>query len=188
MLEWLNQNRWWLSLSLIGLILLVLSIFSLVLNQEKELPIEIISSEESEETSLIFIHLEGAVEKPGVYEIPQGSRLNDLLILAGGLSAQADREWIAQNLNLAQKLTDGAKIIIPAQGEVESSSSSNNLLEKININQASLSELDSLWGIGEKRGQDIISGRPYQTVEELLTRKIITESIFQKIQNEITAY
>jgi competence protein ComEA len=188
MLEWFNQNRWWLSLSLIGLILLVLSIFSLVLTQEKEPQIEIISSEESQETSLIFIHLEGAVEKPGVYEIPQESRLNDLLILAGGLSAKADREWIAQNLNLAQKLTDGAKIIIPVQGEVKGSAPVNNLPSKININQASLSQLDSLQGIGEKRSKDIINSRPYQTIEELVSRKVISESIFEKIKDEITAY
>jgi len=188
MLEWLDKNRWWLSLALIGLILLILGILSLILSQEKEPEIQIISSEESQETSLIFIHLEGAVEKSGVYEIPEGSRLNDLLILAGGLSAQADREWVTQNLNLAQKLSDGAKIIIPVKGEVKGLSLSSNLPKKININKASLSELDSLQGIGEKRGQDIISGRPYQTIEELLTRKIISESIFQKIQNEITAY
>jgi competence protein ComEA len=188
MLEWFNKNRWWLALSLVGLVLLILSIFSLVLNQERDSQIEIISSDEVQETSLIFIHLEGAVEKPGVYEMPEGSRLNDLLIRAGGLAAQADREWIAQNLNLAQKLTDGAKMIIPFQGEIKGLNASISLPKKININQASLSELDTLWGIGEKRGQDIISGRPYQTIEELLTRQIITENIFEKIQNEITAY
>jgi competence protein ComEA len=187
MFEWLNQNRWWLTLALIGLILLVLSIIPLVLTQEREPEIEIISSEDSD-SSLIFIHLEGAVQKPGIYEIPQESRLNDLLTLAGGLSAQADREWVAQNLNLAQKLADGAKIIIPFQGETKTSTLLNNLPKKINLNKASLSELDSLWGIGEKRAQDIVSGRPYQTIEELKSRKIISENIFEKIKNEITAY
>jgi competence protein ComEA len=188
MFKWIEQNRWWLSFSLLGLILLISSLIFLVLNQEKEPSIEIISSEITKEASLIFIHLEGEVQNPGVYEMPPGSRLNDLLTRAGGLSVQADREWVSQNLNLAQKLSDGAKIIIPTKGEVKNLTSSTNLSKKININQASLSQLDTLAGIGEKRGQDIINGRPYQVIEELLTRKIISESIFEKIKDEISAY
>jgi len=96
----------------------------------------------------IKVDIEGAVEKPGVYEIPFDSRIEDVLISAGGLSVKADREYVSKSVNLAQKLIDGAKIYIP---ELNGSNNSNisNLpntpnSQLTNINIASESELDKL--------------------------------------------
>jgi len=168
----------------IGLILLVIGFMTFLLFSPREPEIEIISSEQNQEK--MFVYLEGAVEKPGVYELALETRLNDLLIRAGGLSASADREWISQNLNLAQKLTDGIKIYLPFQGEVTEEEEEEN--KKIDINKASSSQLDALWGIGQKRAEDIIENRPYQSVEELLTKKIIPQNVFEEIKDEITVY
>ena len=190
--EILTKYRKQFFLALGGLFLVIISLLSFRLNAQQEPEIEIFSSEEQKEEK-IFVYLEGAVEKPGVYELPEGARLNDLLILAGGLSAEADREWVAQNLNLAQKLVDSAKIYIPERSEVlrslgEGGQASDIITSKINLNQASSSQLESLWGIGEKRAADIIKNRPYQTVEELLTRKIIPKNVYEEIKEEITVY
>ena len=190
--EILVKYRKQLFLALGGLILTAIGFLSFSFTFQKEPEIEIFSSEEQKEEK-IFVYLEGAVEKPGVYELPEGARLNALLILAGGLSAEADREWVAQNLNLAQKLVDSAKIYIPERSEVlrslgEGGQASDIITSKINLNQASSSQLESLWGIGEKRAADIIKNRPYQTVEELLTRKIIPKNVYEEIKEEITVY
>ena len=60
--------------------------------------------------------------------------------------------------------------------------------DKINLNTASLSELDSLWGVGEVRAGEIVKNRPYAKVEELLTKKIVTKSVFEKIKDQIVVY
>lgn len=181
-------------LGLVGLILVGIGTLSVLLLQQKETAIEILPVEEKI-SQTIFIDFQGAVEKPGVYELSADSRLNDLLILAGGLSATADRGWVERNLNLAQKLVDGAKIYIPQQGEEvkgqegdKVAGSSAVVTGKININTASASELDSLWGIGEARAKAIIDNRPYQLIEELLSRKIIPQNVYERIKDEIAVY
>lgn len=175
---------------LIGLTLLALGIFAVFLTTQDQPQIEILPAEEKT-SSTIWIDLRGAVQNPGVYELPADSRINDLLILAGGLSASADREWLDKNINLAQKLTDGVKIYIPPRslGKVgQASQQVAGVADKININTASAVQLDSLWGIGEARAKAIIAGRPYQTIEELITKAKIPKNVFEKIKNEITAY
>lgn len=59
---------------------------------------------------------------------------------------------------------------------------------KININTASASELDTLWGIGEVRAKDIIDNRSYSSIDELLTKKVIPSNVFEKIKDEITVF
>lgn len=140
----------------------------------------------------IKVDIEGAVEKPGVYEIPFDSRIEDVLISAGGLSVKADREYVSKSVNLAQKLIDGAKIYIP---ELNGSNNSNisNLpntpnSQLTNINIASESELDKLPGIGPVTAAKIIAGRPYQTLEELVSKKAVSQSVFTKIKDKISLY
>jgi len=185
-----------LGIGLAGILLIgfgVLVFYKAIQPQDK---IEIISEEENKSEQTIFCDLEGAVEKPGVYELVSGSLLDDLLIKAGGLSAEADREWVEKNLNRAQKLVDGAKIYIPLVGQsakdieksVESGGQVAGVTTKININTASASELDKLWGIGAVRAQDIIEGRPYQSVEELKTKKIIPSNVYEKIKDQISVF
>jgi len=187
-----EEYRQQIYLGLAGLILMGIGVLTIFGFQQKEPAIEIISSQDETKSGSIFIDLQGAVEKPGVYEMPINSRLNDLLILAGGLSSGADREWIETNLNLAQKLVDGAKIYIPERSEAlrsfDEGGQVKSVSNKININQASLTQLDSLWGIGEKRAADIVKNRPYQTVEELVKRKIIPQNVYERIKDEVVAY
>lgn len=146
----------------------------------------------------ITIDVEGAVEKPGVYKVSADARIQDALIAAGGLSQNADRHQVAQNLNLAAPLTDGSKLYIPAVGEQmtspgDTSSNSSGTVQgassgPININQASEEELDSLPGIGPVTAQKIISNRPYQNVEDLVNKKAVGASEFSKIKDQVSVY
>jgi len=110
----------------------------------------------------VTVEIAGAIVKPGVYELLASDRVERLLIASGGLSANADREWISKNLNKAAKLVDGQKIYVPKEGEQElapiksGSGRSARLGEAININNASVAELDALSGIGAVRAQKII--------------------------------
>lgn len=143
---------------------------------------------------LIKVDVEGAVVHPGVYELANSSRVQDALVAAGGLSSIADRITVEQRINLASKLTDGMKIYIPdmsQKGTVNNSSTidySGAQVHLIDINSAGESELDSLPGIGAVTAQKIISGRPYNSVSELLSKKIISNSVYQKIKDLVTAY
>lgn len=146
-------------------------------------------------TTTISIDIEGAVASPSVYEIPSNSRMKDAVQKAGGFAKDADLTWIAKHLNLASKLIDGAKIYIPKIGETVDvgsldafSGTNNDSNQQININSATSDQLDSLPGVGPVTAQKIIAGRPYNSVEELQTKKIITNSVYLKIKDSIIAY
>jgi competence protein ComEA len=184
-----EQGKVPIVLGMIGVLLVSMGILStLFLSQQQEPEIEIISGEE--ESEMIWVDLAGAVMQPGVYELPGESRLKDLLSLARGLSAEADRDWVEKNLNLASKLTDGQKVYIPSQTETagEVAGAETAVSGKININTASASELDTLWGIGEARAKGIIDNRPYSSIDELLSKKIIPSNVFESIKDEITVF
>lgn len=145
----------------------------------------------------IMLDISGAVEEPGVYELPEESRVQDAIVAAGGMSEMADRKRIAQDINLAAPLTDGAKLYIPFLGETASapstasdtsSSSTQTASGPININQASETELDTLPGVGPATAAKIIANRPYQKPEDLVTKKAVGQSVFEKIKDQISVY
>jgi competence protein ComEA len=152
------------------------------------------SAKQNSEINTISVDVEGAVVKPGVYKLPQESRIQDGLVAAGGLSAQADRKYIAKNLNLATKLTDGAKVYVPIIGEavngvsVPNASSGVAIDASININTSSESLLDELPGVGPVTAQKIIAGRPYNSINDLLDKKVVNTKVFNQIKDKITLY
>jgi len=142
------------------------------------------------------VDVAGAVIHPGVYRLPPGSRFTDALAAAGGLSASADRNWVSRHLNLAQNITDGIKIYILGVGENTANNTSStsttgntdsaNITNPISINNASLSDLDTLWGVGESRAQAIVAGRPYGSIEELVTRKILPGNVVERNRDKLS--
>ena len=198
----LEKYKLQIGVGLVGVVLVSFGALLFSISRQSGSTIEILPSESEgkSESGTIFVDLEGAVQKPGLYELPADARVNDLLIRAGGLSAEADREWVTQNLNLAQELSDGAKIYVPSSLEGQARQNSSGDLDgqvagagvvvasKISINSASATQLDTLWGIGEKRAADIIANRPYQTLEELKTKAKIPSHIYERIKDEVTLY
>lgn len=195
----LRRNLLPIALGLFGMIFFIYGLIGLFL-ANKAASDDIIfetSGKNSVEIKTIFIDIEGAVVRPGLYKLPHDSRIQDALIAAGGVSASADREYMSKNLNLAIRLTDGAKIYIPKDGETESikgitsikgSADTGLIIGQININTASESELDSLPGIGPVTAQKIIRGRPYSSVDDLLNKKVVGSKVFSQIRDKITVY
>lgn len=147
----------------------------------------------------VVVEVAGAVEKPGVYKLTKGVRIEDALISAGGISADADRLWMERSLNRAAKLIDGQKIYIPRKDEQISGVSTSNLggyqtisssqgSGLFNVNAASQKELESLWGIGPVTAQNIIEQRPYSSVEELLTKKILKSNVYERNKDKLSVY
>lgn len=165
--------------------------------------VEIVSGNQSSEHSLtqgsalenIVVDVAGAVITPGVYNLPSGSRIGDALVAAGGLAEGADREWVAQTINLAEVVKDGGKIYIPTKTGRETPSQSvgkgvtlGATHNKVNINTASEAEMDTLVGIGAARAQTIIASRPYASTEELVSKAKIPQSVYDKIKDSISVY
>ncbi len=196
--SFINRLKLPLGLAIAGITLVSAGIyFTLQKNDKKE--IKFSNSEMQVNTastsSDIVVHIAGEVLNPGVYRLPLDSRVNDLIQKAGGISTNADKNYIDKNLNLALPLKDGIKIYIPSiiearvdnnSGQVSGVNSSD--IGQVNINNADLSQLDSLSGIGEVRAQKIIDNRPYTSIEELVQKKIIPQSVFEEIKEKITVY
>lgn len=147
-------------------------------------------------TSDIYVHLCGAVKQPGVYQVPEKSRVIDLIEQAGGLAKEAAGDYI----NQAQQVTDGQRIYIPTKEEVKELSAvtdfitneSNNETSSpskklVNINLADTKELMELPGIGEAKAASIIEYRTanggFQTIEELMKIPGIKEGLFNKVSS-----
>lgn len=139
---------------------------------------------------IVKVDVSGAVISPGVYEIPYDSRIQDVLIAAGGMSTKADQTYVSKNINLAQRVSDGMKIYFPEKGEINIESPTTASVAKstsINLNTATLAELDTLPGIGPVMANKIVAQRPYQTVSQLLERKVVSSSVYTKIKDSVTA-
>ncbi len=144
-------------------------------------------------TADITVDIEGAVKNPGVYSLPGGSRVEDAVTTAGGFTSTADKTKIAQAINLSAKLADSMKIYIPAIGDTvvlgaSTDTGSNTTTGQININTANLSDLDNLPGVGPVTAQKIIDNRPYSSVEDLQTKKIVKANVYAEIKDKITVY
>lgn len=141
-----------------------------------------------DEPARLLVHVDGAVNAPGVYELLGGSRVNDAVSAAGGLREDADTTAI----NLAAAVTDGEKIHVPAVGELMTTpptdenglGASDSAL--ININTADVAELDELPGVGESTARAIVEDReangPFATPEDLMRVSGIGEKKFAKLE------
>ena len=149
--------------------------------------------DESVEQDLITVDVKGAVKSPGIYDLPVGSRVNDAVQKAGGLTEQAD----SKSLNLAQKVSDEALVYVPTKGEELASQqagsgapSSTSKDKKVNLNKASLEELKQVKGLGGKRAQDIIDHREtngkFKSVDELKKVSGIGAKTIEKLKDYVT--
>lgn len=135
----------------------------------------------------VFVYVAGGVVNPGVYELPEKSLVSDAISKAGGFSSDADMRLVGKLLNLAQRVDDGMKVYVPIVGDVAFSESIDKQESgKVNINTASRDELMELRGIGEVYSENIIEGRPYKSIEELVEKGVIPKATFDKIKDQIT--
>lgn len=186
----IDKFKFPLALCLIGVVLIIGGIFASSLNKPT---LQYPKASLIDSQKLISVDVSGAIKKPGVYQLKDGSRIEDSIKAAGGFSANANQEYISKYLNLAQKLSDGTKIFVPAEGDsgpgIQSGGVSGiNTQAKININTASQSELESLPGIGSVTASKIISSRPYQEIADLFNKKAVSKAVFEKIKDLLMVY
>lgn len=158
----------------------------------------------------IFVHVDGYVNNPGVYQLKENERTNVLIEKAGGLK----NGYSIKNINLAAKLSDGDKVYIPSIEEEKTLGNQNNNISvntvgkhtnngnnsnnnvnitknnKININTANVSELKQITGIGESTANKIIDYRQnvgkFKKIEDIKEVKGIGDSKFESLKNKIT--
>ena len=158
---------------------------------EKEEKSQKSETEEVVEKDLITVDVKGAVKSPGIYDLPVGSRINDAVQKAGGLTDNAD----SKSINLAQRISDEALVYVPTKEEAtsqEAHSNASNTKEnkKVNLNKASLEELKQVKGLGGKRAQDIIDHREtngkFKSVDDLKKVSGIGAKTVEKLKEYVT--
>ena len=163
--------------------------------EESEAVVTTVMAEKTEESTtleaVIFVDIKGEVKKPGVYQMKVGDRVKDALEAAGGLTEEAD----SQKVNLAKRLEDQMVIVVPKVGEeVEEIPAGETSKEatkegKVNINTATVEELKTLKGVGEKKAEAIIEYRKkngsFQTKEDLMKVRGIGKKLFESFQERI---
>lgn len=159
---------------------------------------ELSSGQADEQQEKIWVDVEGAVKAPGVYELDKSSRVFEAVEAAGGFTEEADTAW----LNQAAVVTDGQKIQVYTREETKEMEEQgrepvlqSEVLEeekegKINLNLASLEELQEIPGIGEVRAQAIVDYREeagaFGSIEEIQQVPGIKGKTFEKIEEYIT--
>ena len=135
------------------------------------------------------VYVSGAVNKPDVYTLPLNSIVKDAITAAGGATGDADLDRI----NLAADLADQMQVYVPHKGEaapLPPGSAPGAPAGKININTASVEELDRLPGIGPAIAKAIIDYRskngPFKKIEDINAVKGIGDALFEKIKDQIT--
>ena len=144
--------------------------------------------------AFIKIHVTGAVNRPGLYEMTAGDRIADALNAAGGTQPDADLAGI----NLAAKLADGQQVLVSKAGEAPPAGSAASDAAAgsaapdsgpLNLNSATVQQLENLEGVGPKTAQKIIDYREanggFKTVEELMEVPGIGPSKFEQIKDQV---
>lgn len=202
--EWNMNNVSWkerieqfkipIGLSVLGTVLILGGIFASGLGKSnssnRSFPKESLVNTEK----LLSVDVSGAVKNPGVYQLKGEPRIRDAILAAGGFAETANTEYISKYLNMAQKLSDGTKVFVPAVGEIGIGGGNAgivagaNVEAKVNINTATQAEIEALPGIGPVTAGKIISGRQYSAIEDLLNKKIVSKAVFEKIKDSVTLY
>jgi len=149
---------------------------------------------ESGDAKTFFVYVCGAVKKPGVYELAEGSRIFEAILLAGGFCEDACEEYV----NQAQEITDAMKIYIPTTAQAEDGEFPIEEADRtqaaeepslVNINTADKEKLLTLSGIGESRAEAIIAYREnnggFAVIEDIMKVSGIKEGAFEKIKDKI---
>lgn len=217
MFYFLMQVKRWLMeykkiLSIIGgvlaviVIILVGRVMMASSTKEKVMVTNAVNTTRVEETTTMipqncYVDIKGEVLRPGVYEFSCESRIQEVIKKAGGFTEEADETKI----NLAQKITDQMQMIVPnvnskqeggvTEGNSEKGNSSNTTPSNskqgtVNINTATLEELQTIKGIGKKKAEAILQYRkehgPFRTKEDLLEVKGIGKKALEAIESQVT--
>lgn len=146
----------------------------------------VVTAQEAAPIKMIVVHVAGMVASPGVYELPDGSRVKDAIEAAGGAVEGADLDA----LNLAALISDGEKIFVPKPGETIAANEAGSSQGRININSASQAQLEELPGIGPVIAARIVEYRqqhgPFKSIKQLMEVQGIGAKTFEALRDFIT--
>lgn len=153
-------------------------------------PIAVQSLASETPAARLWVHVVGAVKRPGVYRFADGARVFDAVRAAGGFAPGADRAAV----NLARKLADGEQVVVPKRGEAPppaaTGGGSSGQGAKVNINNAGARELEALPGIGQVLAERIVAYRdqhgPFRNVRDLMKVSGIGPKKFESIEPYVT--
>jgi len=188
--ELLDRFKLPLGMGLIGLIFIIGGLISSQFLTKAEAPQEFPKESLVSNKQEMMVDVSGAVNNPGVYKLNVGDRVADAIKAAGGTSSNANQEYISKNINMAGKVSDGAKIYIPLKGDtapvpIIKGAVAGTSASQVNINNAAQLELEALPGIGPVTAAKIISARPFQKIEDLLNQKIVSKATYEKIKGMV---
>lgn len=193
-----NRKKKFILLCVLLLGCVLTSIAAEYFTNEEPAPVTSAQTQAKSKEQLITVYVSGAVARPGLYELPAGIRAQEAVEAAGGFTEAANQEKV----NLAKKLKDGSQVNVPAvKGSEKAITGTNASAGKasissqqkqaglVNINTASITELDSLPGVGEVTAQRIVEYRQqhsFTRIEDIMQVKGIGEAKFNKMKNRIT--
>ncbi len=188
----LNENHQQMAVwgaLLLGLFVLALGAGLYFFKSNSTPDIKIISgaSPSGAQVQEIVVDVGGAVNLPGLYKLSGDARVANAISAAGGLTNDAD----SKQVNLAAKINDGQKVYVPDKTQSSNVKTQNlgevaGVTNLININTATSAELDTLPGIGPVTADKIIASRPYSSLNDLLSKKAVSSSVFEKIKDKIS--
>jgi len=191
--EWLARYRGYILIVLLNLIILGVVVVFLTRPEPKTIAVTPATPlpEPTPAPARIMVYVSGAVQSPGVYELPDGTRVDDAVKAAGGPAADAD----LARINLAKRLRDEEQVYVPRVGEVNppvppAGTAGGSSGGKVNINTATAAELETLPGIGPALAQRIVDYRtangPFARVEDIKKVSGIGDKMFERIKDLIT--
>ncbi len=129
----------------------------------------------------IVVSVSGEVARPGTYELPWGARSQDAINAAGGATKAAETSL----LNPAMQLEDGEQLLVPGKAVANAMPLAETKVspgERINLNTASLAQLEALPGVGPKFAARLIAGRPYSGFEDVDRVKGVGPKMLEKLK------
>jgi competence protein ComEA len=137
----------------------------------------------------IIVDVAGAVARPGLHRLRAGDRVGDAIEAAGGFAPRVDLAAVSVALNLAQRLEDGSKVVVPGLG-VDSPGDATPDEGRIDLNRAGQAELETLPGVGPVTARKIIAARSerrFLTVRDLHSRGLVSRSVFDELKDLVRA-
>lgn len=147
---------------------------------------EVVAVEVDATAAAIYVHVHGAVASPGLYRLDEGARVVDVVAAAGGLAPEAE----AGAINLARVLSDGEQLYVPVEGENPPAQAAAASDERVNLNTADASTLDTLPRVGPALAARIIRWREengaFTSVDDLLSVSGIGEKMLEALRDLVT--